>query len=475
MRKVVRTVGIVLFVLALATTTIGAQGPAGSWVSGIQIVNLSQTETAHVTVKFYNLDDGTAGSGDEVWSFNVDIPPKGSVPYYVPNDIPQLPQGFIGSAVISSDVPVAANLNTELDAGTRKGTASGVSEPSDKLYFTQVMKNYWGFNSYIAVQNTTDTEASVNCKIYATDGTLTLTEPATIKPYSSHIFYQASQALPGSPPSGFGGSAVVESTGAGLAGIVNYYKDGSTAKTSQFKSYNAFSGGSQKLYVPRLLRLPFYGPYAGGLAIQNVGTGDTTVTIDYYFGGVKYTQSSTLGARQPWPLYLPDPAQVPVLDGVTGSGAAIITSSSQPIVATVNEDNDNIGYGVTYNAILDTAATTQCLLPQIVSKFWGNCGGLQIMNVGTVNANMTATFSMQGRADVTLADTIEPNGVWELFAPDALASQGASDLDWNGSVLVTSNTKIVGIGNMSYRFDKDPRYGQVNGDTGTCYNAINVD
>jgi len=471
MSKATRILGITLLLLGIAVTSISAQGPAGSWVSGIQLVNLSQTDTAHVTVRFIWIDDGTSRAGTEAHSFNVDIAPKGSVPYYVPNDIPELPTGFIGSAVVSSDVPVAANLNTELDLGTRKGTASGVSDPSDKLYFTQVMKDYWGFNSYVAVQNTTDTETSVTFRIYNTTGTQVLEEVQTIKPFASHIFYQASQALPGSPPAGFGGSAVVESTGAALAGICNYYKDGSTVTKSQFKSYNAFAGGSQKLYVPRLLRLPFYGNYAGGLAIQNVGTSDTTVTVKYYFGGSEYQQQKVLGPRQPWPIYLPD---APPLDGIRGSGAAIIESSSQPIVATVNEDNDDIGYGVTYNGILDTGATTQCLLPQVVSKFWGNCGGLQIMNVGAGDANMTATFSMSGSPDVTLTDTIAPNGVWELFAPDALESQGASSLNWNGSVLVTSNTNIVGIGNMSYRFDKDPRFGRKDGDTGTCYNAINV-
>ncbi|MCD6520653.1 MAG: hypothetical protein J7M05_12110, partial [Anaerolineae bacterium] len=448
---------------------VGAQ--SGTWVSGIMIQNQSTTQDANITVTFY-WAEGQPLAGQVACQFSDVIPAGQAKAYYVPN-ISGLPEGFVGSAVVSSDQPVAANLNTQLPSGTgatpsdpnRVGTASGVLSPSNTLYFTQVMKDYWGWNSYIAVQNTSDTQANVTVRYYNdSDGSevTAAVQNVTIKPYSTYIFRQSENA---NLPASWGGSVVVQGDQP-LAGVANFYNAGTSVETAAFQSYNAFGSGATKLYVPRLVK-DYYG-YQGGLKIQNVGTADTDVTITYYFGGNTYTQ--TINGLKPGAavgLYMPN---VTELAGVSGSGSAVITSSGQPIVATVNEDNRTLGQGITYNAVPEGSQTTTVLFPQVTSRFYGYSGGIQVQNVGTGTAHVVATFSAQGFTDVTVSADIGPNESVSWFAPDVVSGAG-----FNGSVVVTADQPIVGIANNSYRADRDPSDGWAPnyGDSYMTYNGIN--
>ncbi len=478
--KITRILFAMLLVLTMlfgAAVAVNAQ--AGTWVTGIMIQNQSTDQPAHITVTFY-WAEGTPLAGQVAHTFEDTIPANGSVSYYVPTSAKTagLPSDFVGSAVVSSDQPVVANLNTQVPSGSgaaptdpnRVGTASGVLEPSTTLYFTQVMKEYWGWNSYVAVQNTSANTANVTIKYYnQSDGSevVAAQQTVTIHPYSTKVFRQSENA---GLPASFSGSAVVTGDQP-LAGVANFFNDGTTAAKAAFNSYNAFSGGATKLYVPRLVRN--YYDYQGGLTIQNVGTAATNVTITYYFGGNTYTQ--TINNIQPNAckiLYMPN---VTELGTVAGSGSAIIVSSGQPIVATVNEDNrtgaalpGHEGRSVTYNAIPDGKQTTAVLFPQVTSKFYGYCSGVQIQNVGAAPANVTATFSMPGHTDIVVTAVVQPNASKDWFAPNVVTYP-----DFNGSVVITSDQPIVGIANTSVRTDIDTRYPANYGDSYLMYNGVN--
>ncbi len=468
---------LIATILALTMVLVGALGvsaQSGTWVSGIMIQNQSETEIAHITVTFW-WAEGTANAGQMAHQFNDEIAAGKSKSYYVPTSAMTagLPADFVGSAVVSSDQPVAANLNTQLpsDLGgdpanpMRMGTASGVLEPAPKLYFTQVMKNYWGWNSYIAVQNTGADTANVTVRYFSdATGAQVTTESGAIHPYSTKIFRQSEV---GALPNDWAGSAVVEAAdNKPLAGVANFFADGTPYADAMFQSYNAASAGATKLYVPRLVK-GYYG-YQGGLKIQNVGTAPTNVTISYRFGANTYTQTiSNLGANQAVGLYMGTPSHVPPLAGVSGSGSAVIESSGQPIIATVNEDERTSGLGVTYNAIPDGAQTNAVLFPQITAKYYGFSGGLQVQNVGGSATTVTAVFSMQGRTDVVATASVPSMGSASWFAPNIVAP------DFNGSVVVSAPQPLVGIGNGSYRYDWDNRYGVKYGDSFTTYNGIN--
>jgi len=462
-------VALVIISLQLTTTLVGAQG--GTWVSGFTVQNQDPTNAANVTIKFY-WAEGTPGAGTVAHTITDVIQANKSKTWFTPS-IVGLPDGFIGSVVVESDKPVAAIINTQVPSGSgatpsspnRVGTASGVLEPQNTMYATQAMKGYYGWNSYIAVQNATADTASVTVYYYDAGGAQVATNTQSLHPYSTYVFRQEAE---GGLPASFSGSAKIVGNKA-LAVICNFYNTGTSDATAQFHSYNGFGAGASKLYAPRIVK-DYYG-YQSGLKVQNVGAGPTTVTVQYRFGANTYTQvSPSIGPGQAWGPYMGSPAQVPELAGVAGSGSAVITSSGQPIVATVNEDNRSMGRGVTYNTFLDGQATTTVLFPQVTSKYYGYCSGIQIQNVSDQDGTLTVVYSMAGRADVVVSGIPIPAGQsWSQFLP----SVAGIAPDFNGSAVVTCNRNIVGIANMSHRNDVDTRYPVNYGDSFTTYNGIN--
>jgi len=471
--KMLIVVALAVAALPLAGASVGAQG--GTWVSGVTVQNLSSTSVANITITFYNQ------GGSQAHSLSDTISAGGQKTWYLPSHVPGLADGFIGSAVVSSDQPVAAIVNTQVpttgtgttDNPNRVGTSTGVLETKvgPKAYVTQIMKAYYGWNSYLAVQNAGASDTTVTVHYYDAAGTEVDTDAPTIPANGSHVFRQE---LNGDLPSNFVGSAVIDGGGQNIAVVCNFYNAGTDHTTAQFHSYNGFTSGATKLYVPRVVK--DYYNYQSGLKVQNISeTSSTTVTVTYYFGGSTYVQtSSTIGPGQAWGPYLGSESQVPELAGVSGSGSAVIESTGGvSIVATINEDNrvDPAGRGVTYNAFLDGEETNTVFFPQVTAEYYGYSSGIQIQNVGTASADLTVTYSGQTPFAYT---GLAPGASWSQFAPNAPGmTAGPGNDDYNGSVTVTSTQAIVGIANLSFRQDVDGRYGMNYGDSFAAYNGIN--
>ena len=473
----VLVLGIVLF-----GATSAAAFPGGTWVSGITVRNLSSSSTANITISFYYGDDTASHDpGDVAYTLNDTIAANTAKTWYVPSHIPDLPSPFIGSAVVSSDQPVAATVNTQVpSSGTgtqsnpnRVGSSSGVSTPSPTVYATQLMKNYYGWNSYCAVQNTGSTATTVTVHYYNLSGAEIDSDTANVAAYASYIFDQSTDS---ELPDGFGGSAKFEGGGQNLAVVCNFYNQASDHTTAQFHSYNGVGSGAQKLWIPRVVK--DYYNYQSGLKIQNVGSSPTTVTVTYKFGSTTCTQTSpSIGPGQSWGPYLGDENQLPsCLSGVSGSGSAVVEAATGgTIIGTVNEDNrvNPPGRGVTYNAFLDGEGKHNIIFPQVTAKYYGYSSGWQVQLVEAGPAICTATYSAYGSVSefgesFTLANEGDK---FDQFAPNA----SGMGQDYNGSVLVSCDKNIVGIANLSFRADVDPRYGQNYGDSFTTYNGILTD
>lgn len=466
-------VALAVAALLLMAASLGAQG--GTWVSGVTVQNLSATSVANITITFYNQD------GSEAHTLpTTTISAGGQKTWYLPTQVPGLADGFIGSAVVSSDQPIAAIVNTQVpttgtgttDNPNRVGTSTGVldTKVGPKAYVTQIMKDYYGWNSYLAVQNAGASNTTVTVHYYDDTGTEVDTDTHAISANGSYVFRQPDTAL----PSNFVGSAVIDGGGQNIAVVCNFYNTATDHTTAQFHSYNGFTSGATKLYVPRLVK--DYYDYQSGLKVQNISeTSSTTITVTYHFGGSTYVQtSSTIGPGQAWGPYLGSEGQVPELAGVSGSGSAVIESTGGVhIVATINEDNrvDPPGRGITYNAFLDGEQTSTVSFPQVTAEYYGYSSGVQIQNVGTASADLTVTYSGQAPFAYT---GLAPGESWSQFAPNAPGmTAGHGNDDYNGSVTVTSTQAIVGIANLSFRQDVDARYGMNYGDSFAAYNGIN--
>jgi len=478
-------ISTLVFVFALMLALVpaaSAQGPAGTWVSGIACQNLDKLNAATITLQFYQENSGTS-----VLDYNDTIAAGGSKNYYTPSSPPGLPAAFLGSVVVLSDTQLACNVNTQTTGnGTpanpfRIGTSAGFAEGETgmTMYAPQVMKLLAGtWTSYIAVQNATaaDVTAEVTYKDSAGNAVPAATESFLVPGFSNHVFYQESNA---GLPNGFIGAATVTGTG-NIAVVTNFYNAGLTSNDSQLHSYDGFSQGDVELLIPRFVRR-FYG-YNSGMSIQNIGVNPTTVSIAFNFAGTTYNYTSpTIQPGAALALYSKN---MPALDpvdalamGIRFGSAKITSNAGEPIIAIVNEDNrglaednngspvpaERISQGITYNAFLNGVETTTVFFAQVVAGAGGIfSGGFQVANTTSTAASCTATFNAQ--AGLTYDFALAANGSASVYAPNVPGIVAP----YNASVTVVCDQPIVGISNLA-----DIVGSGLVGDSFTCGNGLN--
>ncbi|RMF29428.1 MAG: hypothetical protein D6759_13855, partial [Chloroflexi bacterium] len=298
------------------------------------------SSTATIAINFYNT------SGSVVGTINDSISVGGNVLYYTPSRS-EVPDNFLGSAVVSSDQPVACSVNTQTSTGTtRVGTSNGVdaSDTGTKLFAPQILNNLGGFSSYVAVQNAGSAAVNVTARYFDTNGTEVYSTTVNIPANSSHVFYQDD----GSLSAGFIGSATFESTDGStpLAGTVNFYNAGTTSSNAQFHSYNTFTSGATKVFGPRVVKNLSGVGYTSGWSCQNLGpnAADITATVTFLDQDTNNTVTATLtktglNVGQAWAVYLGS-STGSSLDNVSrGYGSVVMESTGGNIACIFNEDN----------------------------------------------------------------------------------------------------------------------------------------
>ncbi|HNB50894.1 MAG TPA: hypothetical protein PK530_03075, partial [Anaerolineales bacterium] len=120
--------------LVLAAVSVASAGKF-SYLSGIQVQNLSATE-ANVQLTYYNQDGTTDGA-----PVADTIPANGSVTYF-PVDASA---GFDGSVVISADQPVAAISNILGDLGSAAASYVGASAGSTSVNLPLLFHDNGGY------------------------------------------------------------------------------------------------------------------------------------------------------------------------------------------------------------------------------------------------------------------------------------------------------------------------------------------
>lgn len=468
-RRQLTALTVIMAILVVGVGIAVAQGPSGTYASGIACTNLSTTEAATILIQFIDADSANVAL---TYVDPIPVPIGGSRNYFTPVTPPGLAEGFVGSAVVSSNVPLACNVNTQVVSGgvgsaanpARVGTSAGVDGAStnNRLFAPQVLKSFFGYNSYIAVQNA-ESNKSINVTVDYTDrfGVAygAASETVAIPALSTHIFYQASNA---DLPTGFLGGATIDAGSDKMAAVVNFYNSGANAQTAHFHSYNAFPAGGAKLFVPRFVR-NFYG-FNSGMSVQNVGGSSTSVTVTYTFGGSTYIDTS--GPIAPGATYAPYAPSIVALNPVDSLGVGARTGSAVieaapggSVVAIINEDNRGTcnsavcpaipayqnGFGSSYNAFLDGEQSPDVFFAQ-VPRAAGSIfsGGFQIGNTTGSSGTCSIAWSGQGAAAES-GVAIAANGSLARFAPGVA---GLPD-GFNSSVVVSCTVNIVGISNFS--------------------------
>jgi hypothetical protein len=458
---------------------------SSGWATGIACQNLSQTDSAYLTLSFYPEANGTA-----VFTYSDPNPvePGKSRGYFTPSYFPGLPSGFKGTAVVSAVAEIFCSTNTQKGSGTslnhyRVASSAGFrnGDPSPRMFLPQVMKEFYGWSSTVAVQNASSSAVSVTISFRDRFGNSVpgASQTATIPARAGKFFNQSSNS--GLPKGFLGAATVVSNDGTfSLVATTSFFNSDSSYSTAHFHSYNGVGSGAGKLLIPRVVR-NYYG-YNSGISIQNVGSSATSVTITFTF--VKRSTkerrtyvyaSGSIGQGAALALYLPNVSELSEVDSLSvwdRSGNAVVEAApGGQIIAIVNESNpggsgipiERAGQGATYNAILDGRQTRNIMFPQFVRRAGGVfSSGIQVSN--TTGNDGSCHISYDADPDANEDVYLPPNGSIARYAPNV---RNLND-GYNASVTVTCTQPVVGIVNLA----ADPGTGKL-GDSFTQANGLN--
>ncbi|MBM4417990.1 MAG: hypothetical protein FJ033_06730 [Chloroflexi bacterium] len=242
-----------------------------------------------------------------------------------------LPDGFGGSATISSDQSVAAIFL--VSASGQLSSARGARTGATTVNLPSVYNQYAGYNSAVTVQNIGSASTNVRVEYFSsTTGASLGTESKSVAAGASAIFLQfdgtdrTAILRPGQA-----GSAVVTSVPENVIAFTNIQYPAQ----NYLESYNGFLTSSATTRVSCAAIMNNYYNYNTALTVMNVGSAATNLTIHFInsSGTVVSTQNVTnLQPNSSHVRWNPN-------DGIPVGflGAAVVTSSGSPIIAIVNE------------------------------------------------------------------------------------------------------------------------------------------
>lgn len=295
---------------------------SSGWNTRLTVQNTDPSSNARVTIRYFT-EAGIERTPTEVW-----IPPNASRTYDHGDMASQLGgTGFIGSAIVTSDRPVAVIIDEYSNYWGKLYSYCGIpeSEKSTKLYVPLVAKKYgndWYTN--FMVRNVGESEANVRVTYYGQGLSSPLEVPYSIT--SSKMIYQI---LESSLPDGFVGTATLESDQPIVARV-------QFTQNRQFPSggFNAFPSGkeSTELLFPTMFKKCGADWYSS-IYLMNTSTVTANVTITYFGGGLSSPVSRSYSVPKSLVIYqklepgLPD----------NWFGAAKITSD-RPVLAVAAEN-----------------------------------------------------------------------------------------------------------------------------------------
>lgn len=446
-----------LVALSLAITSLAMPASAqwaGTWVSSVQIVNLGNA-TANVVVEYYR-ENGTRV--DEA-TRNYTITVGSAINIYQPN-VPNLPEGFKGSAIVSADQPIAAigsEQTTYADGsiGNSQYAGFGADAVGTRFYLPNVNKKFGGsqWSSRITIQNTTANPITATVTFYNSDGTTRDTDVVNLPGNGSTTLTQVNDA---ELPDNWLGAAIVEATG-NIAVIVDVM-----SADGRLETYNGFTSGAKTMYLPTLLIEFGANKWNSSFQVFNVGTETAVVTMTYYTSGNPAPAKVVTATLPP---YQSINRYQPTVDSDLGKPwlGSVVIESTQPIVAVGSQSSGAPGKRLAsiYNGVAEGA--TRAFLPTVLRFFGGSnfVTSFQIMNVGSGPASVTVEYFAPGNP--TPVKTVH----YEIARYTSINRyQGEDDFlgsGWQGSVRVTSDQPVVVLGSQNGLNRTGDAAGQYNG------------
>ncbi len=483
---------VALLGLLIGTTAL-AQYTGGAWYTAYQVVNMSDTEAADITIKYYDESGAEQVTAEKNY---VDVAAGGSVLVVQYSDDPNLSSGRY-SAVISADQPVAAIANIQWVPDSASSynpvppfsTYSGQSAGSTSVTLPAVMYNWYGYYTEVFIMNVDGTAAS-DVDITYVPGEMDLGSGAeatgasgvtdndnTIPGYATIEVSQ--ESLSGLGASGgtftgrFLGSALIESDRPVIA-VVNQHNTGD----HKLMTYNGFtSAGATEILVPTHMR-GYYGYYTTMLISNPSETTAANVTVEYTPDTNQPNEvapGSTIGVVSANHSVAPQTA-VTRYDGPGASdnqsdlddgtqvytrffGSAKVTSD-MPVMVQINVEAEASGAGQagSFNGIPTDEASGDIVAPVILADYYGYYTTLIVQNAtGTAGScsieyASDGTYSAVPNATKSYTHALPANGSFTVYEGRA---GGANDGDVNSDTFWRASGSQQFIGAATITCDVD--------------------
>lgn len=431
-----------------ASRLAGIQGAGGS---GIQIQNLDASQDAQIVADFYNQKGSAA-----VTINRPNVAAGSAANIYLPTE-QSLTNGAY-AAIISADRQIAAIARTDWSTSGGAAIYSNVI-PGNDVSVPLAAKGYNGQTTLASIQNTdTGQQATVTVEFYkAGSATPLVSTQKNIGPGTSVTVDLGKDAAFSTVPAGSLGALVVKS--ASIPVGVQAFMD-----IENFtKAVYAYEGvpseqAAATLYAP-LIRNDFFG--TTGISVVNPGTTPVQVTVTYIASPLTPACSgqSTHGGKS----FQIDPKSSAVFyqgnvkalpTGDSGLpakclGAAKIDATGGNILAIVNDaELAKAGTSAAYNAFPAASGAKKVALPLFRNKHTNLdlSTGIQAMNIGDTNANVSIEFKNSSGQLINVtgtSQTIAPLASFTWFPPSIAGMPGNT----YGSASLTSDQPIVAIVN----------------------------
>ncbi len=452
MKKTLRIL-IVVFALSifLITQNALAQGTSTqNWTSAIFYQNTS-SESGTLNIDFY--DGSTKVSGSPI-----DMVGNASGKILV-GSIGGLDPSFAGSAVLSSDVPIAA-VYLEWAEGTAENenarsiyTGFQSSQASTTFYIPTVLKKAFlgDFSTLVGIQNIDSSESTnVTLEFYSAGSTTpTYSYTQAIEPLASHIF-STNDISDTDLPQDFSGSLKITSDTTPVVATARETQDVGVYAYA----FEGVSTGGSSVYIPTSLCNWSSGGrvFTSFFAIQAIGGDANGITITHYDRDSSATYVDSLGDLTDGSKASRNPcvhASAP--DGFIGS--TVVTTTSGNVVAIIKVNSQNAETSNTrtaYIGIPSNSISTYALPFVTFSSVEteGFRSFIAIQNISGGNAeNIVATYyNADGSLAAThvLASTGTPLGDKDKINTNPVSS-GAVDTSGNfdGSIIISSDVAIA--------------------------------
>jgi hypothetical protein len=431
-----KTVSVVTFIVALVLlTTVGsAQGtlPGAEWWSGEQVQNVGD-EQATIVIEVYDKNSSAIYTETKL----VD-----SYDYYTFTpffEFATMPDGFIGSAIVSSDQPIKAIVNvTNIPAGPfgetgGKAAAQYVgfddSAVDTMLLFPIAKGDYYGATTTYYIQNAGTVATTAAATFTMSSGATYAYTTPSFGPGQMVIFsiYDTTYTPPGAHGDAGRVGSLVVTADEPLAGVGMEHKTTESPATLLQGTRGLTSADyDDKAYAP-VIKHEWYHRFTG-IQVQNVGMSQITATVTYQgnagdCAGKTYVQEHVVDALDSY-AFVQFTGYTP-LDPPCSASATITATGD--FVAVVNEGNLPTGTaaGITYFAMPDSAVTTKVSAPNFKDDYYNATSGMLIQNVGVTTAtNIVATFQCTPVGGSSFTAISEPQE----------AGPGAGVLFWRPSV-----------------------------------------